>query len=118
MPNQAGSSPARSRRSSSSRTGDTSCRDRTGEHWVSPAEGFEEDKAEPGAEQPPAAQARTPPSGSQSASPARLGLHHIYEAGGRTSLGRRGTSGPFVGWGWGLQGREALPSFPSDCNRT
>lgn len=29
-----------------------------------------------------------------------------------------GTSGPFVGWGWGLQGREALPSFPSDCNRT
>lgn len=52
MPNQAGSSPAKSRRSSSSRTGDTSCRGRTGEHWASPAEGVEEAKAEPGAEQP------------------------------------------------------------------
>lgn len=48
MPNQAGSSPAKSRRSSSSQIGDMSCRDRTGERWVSRAQGFEEAQAECG----------------------------------------------------------------------
>ena len=37
----------------------------------------------------------------------QLGTHHIHEAGGRTSLGERGKSGPFLG---ALRGRETLPS--------
>lgn len=103
MPNQAGSSPAKSRRSSSSRTGDTSCRGRTGEHWASPAEGFEEAKAEAGAEQPQLLPHLSLPGGSQGAARAKLGLHHMHEAGGKTSLGRRQTSGPFMAGG-GLEG--------------
>lgn len=103
MPSQAGSSPAKSGRSSSSRIGDTSCVDRTGECWVPPSVGA--------SRRPRLSSVQTSPNHSSPHSHQQLlgelGTHHLREAGDRTCLGERGKSGSFLG---GISGRETLPS--------
>lgn len=103
MPSQAESSPAKSGRSSSSRTGDTSCVDRTGERWVPPSVGA--------SRRPRLSLVQSSPNCSGPCPHQQLlrelGTHHLHKAGDRTRLGERGKSGSFLG---GIPGRETIPS--------
>lgn len=103
MPSQAGSSPAKSGRSSSSRTGDTSCADRTGERWFPPPVGASRRPRLSLVQSSPNCSGPRP----HQQLPGKLGTHHLHEAGDRTCLGETGKSGSFLG---GIPGRETLPS--------
>ena len=103
MPSQAGSSPAKSGRSSSSQTGDMSCVDHIGECWVPPSVGA--------SRRPRLSSVQTSPNRSGPHTHKQLlgelGTHHLHKAGDRTGLGERGKSGSFLG---GILGGETLTS--------
>lgn len=111
MPNQAGSLPAKSKRSSSSRTGDTSCLDHTGERWVSPVEALWRPRlsssgAPAPASTPPPHPIPAPELPGHSSSTQSWGFvsHVRLEAG--PAWGERGSVEPFLG---GLHNRRTQP---------